>query len=361
MVLIEFKNVSKVFESNDKKIHALNDINIVVEKGDVFGVIGFSGAGKSTLIRTVNLLEYPTSGEVIIEGKNLAMLSEKELCEEKKNIGMIFQHFNLLNSKTVFDNVAMPLILSKKKKKEIEERVYEILRFVGLEDKAKNYPNQLSGGQKQRVGIARALATNPSILLCDEATSALDPQTTKSILNLLKKINEEYKITILIITHEMEVIKEICNRVAVMEEGRVIESGSVFDIFARPTTETTRNFVRSVVRDEVPESVYKMLKENEYTSRVFKIDFLGASSGQPLISRTAKKYQVDINVLFGNITELQGMPFGNLIVELIGDDVELERALQFICNQDVEVKEVSENGSHYGTHRASAMGYAIHG
>ena len=258
--MIEFRRVSKLFDDGEKKIEALKEINITVEKGDIFGVIGFSGAGKSTLIRTVNLLEYPTSGEVIVEGKDLSKMAEKDLREAKKNIGMIFQHFNLLNSKTVFDNVAMPLLLSHKKKKEIEESVYEVLRFVGLEEKAMSYPNQLSGGQKQRVGIARALATNPSILLCDEATSALDPQTTKSILNLLKRINEEYKITILIITHEMEVIKEICNRVAVMEDGSVIESGNVIDIFAHPKTETTRNFVRSVVRDEVPASVYKWLK-----------------------------------------------------------------------------------------------------
>ena len=223
--MIEFRHVSKVFDSGKKKIDALKEINLKVEKGDIFGVIGFSGAGKSTLIRTVNLLEYPTIGEVLVEGRNLAELSQKELREAKKNIGMIFQHFNLLNSKTVFDNVAIPLLLSNKKKQEIENRVNEVLRFVGLEEKAKNYPDQLSGGQKQRVGIARALVTNPSILLCDEATSALDPQTTKSILDLLKRVNQEYKITILIITHEMEVIKEICNRVAVMEDGRVIESG----------------------------------------------------------------------------------------------------------------------------------------
>lgn len=359
--MIEFRHVSKVFDNGEKKIEALIDIDLTVEKGDIFGVIGFSGAGKSTLIRTVNLLESPTSGEVVIEGRNLADLSEKELRDAKKNIGMIFQHFNLLNSKTVFDNVAMPLLLSKKKKKEIEDRVNEILRFVGLEDKAKNYPDQLSGGQKQRVGIARALATNPSILLCDEATSALDPQTTKSILDLLKRINEEYKITILIITHEMEVIKEICNRVAVMEDGRVIEAGSVFDIFASPRTLTTRNFVRSVVRDEVPASVYRLLKENKDDSRIVKIDFLGSSSGQPVVSKTAKNFNVDINVLFGNITELQGIPFGNLIVEFIGNEDEMERAIQFIEKQNVKVTEVTEVGSKYRTYSKRLVGNALHG
>lgn len=224
-----------------------------------------------------------------------------------------------------------------------------------------NYPNQLSGGQKQRVGIARALATNPSILLCDEATSALDPQTTKSILNLLKRINDEYKITILIITHEMEVIKEICNRVAVMEDGSVIESGNVIDIFARPQTETTRNFIRSVVRDEVPSSVYGLLNENTYFSRIFKIDFLGLSSGQSIVSRTAKRFNVEINVLFGNITELQGVPFGNLIVEIIGNDDEIDRALQFIKNQKVEVKEVTKDGSKQRAHFKCLVGNAVHG
>lgn len=359
--MIEFNQVSKVFDSGGKKVEALSDVQLTVEKGDIFGVIGFSGAGKSTLIRTVNLLEYPTSGEVIVEGRNLAKLSENEIRQAKKDIGMVFQHFNLLNSKTVFDNVAMPLFLSGYNKKAVKEQVYEILRFVGLEEKANNYPDQLSGGQKQRVGIARALVTNPSILLCDEATSALDPETTTSILNLLKRINEEYKITILIITHEMEVIKQICNRVAVMEDGHVIETGNVFDIFAQPKTDTTRNFVRSVVQDEVPESVYRLLKDNNDDSRIFKIEFFGTDSGQPIVSKTAKIYNVEINVLFGNITELQGIPFGNLIVELIGDDYEIKRAIAFIISQNIEVKEVLKDGSKYRVDRECFVGNALHG
>lgn len=355
--MIEFHQVSKVFDG----VEALKDIQLTVEKGDIFGVIGFSGAGKSTLLRTVNLLEYPTSGEVLIEGKNLAELSVKELREAKKKIGMIFQHFNLLQSKTVFDNIAMPLILSKTNKKEIEQRVLEVLRFVGLEDKVESYPSQLSGGQKQRVGIARALVTNPSILLCDEATSALDPQTTKSILELLTRVNQEYNITILIITHEMEVIKEICNKVAVMEDGRVIEQGNVLDLFAYPQTETARNFVRTVVRDEIPETVYRQLQENHYFSRFFKIDFIGTSSGQPIISKTAKQFDIEINVLFGNITELQNTPFGNLIVELIGDNREIERALFFIESQKVSVKEVTIDGSQSRADSERYMGNALHG
>lgn len=361
VALIEFRQVSKTFESRGKKVEALTDVNLTIKKGDIFGVIGFSGAGKSTLIRTVNLLEYPTSGEIIVEGSNLAKLAPKKLRGAMQNIGMIFQHFNLLNSKTVFDNVALPLVFNKTKRKEIESRVNEALRFVGLEDKVKNYPNQLSGGQKQRVGIARALVTNPSILLCDEATSALDPQTTKSILKLLKRINEEYEITILIITHEMEVIKEICNRVAVMANGHVIESGNVFEIFAYPKTETTRNFVQSVVRDEVPEAVYKLLKEDDQHGRIFKLDFLGISAGQPIISNVAKGFAIDINVLSGNTTVIQDVFFGNLIVELTGNNDEIEKAIRFIKGQNVIVTEVERNGSQQSDHNESRLGYALHG
>ena len=359
--MIEFRHVSKIFETKEGTTEALKDIHLTVEKGDIFGVIGFSGAGKSTLLRTVNLLEYPTSGDILVDGRKLTELTQRDLRVAKKNIGMIFQHFNLLNSKSVFENVAMPLLLSKKKKREVKERVYEILRFVGLEDKANHYPNELSGGQKQRVGIARALVTNPTILLCDEATSALDPQTTKSILNLLKKINEEFKITILLITHEMEVIKEVCNRVAVMEEGRVIEVGSVFDIFAQPRTKTARNFVKSVVRDDLPTSVKNLLKQNKGDRRIVKIDFLGSSSGQPVVSRTAKNFNVDINVLFANITELQGIPYGHMIIEIIGKGDELERAIQFLHTQDVIVQEVMEGGSKYRTDTRSLVGNTLHG
>lgn len=359
--MIEFRHVSKVFDTREKKIEALSGINLKINKGDIFGVIGFSGAGKSTLIRTVNRLESPTSGEVIIEGKNLADLTERDLRDAKKKIGMIFQHFNLLNSKNVFENVAMPLVLSRKMKWKIEDRVYKLLEFVGLRDKANDYPHQLSGGQKQRVGIARALATNPSILLCDEATSALDPQTTKSILNLLKRINEEYSITILLITHEMEVVKEICNRVAVMEAGCVVETGSVFDVFANPQTNTARNFVQSVIDEKIPECVYELLKVRGGISRIVKIDFLGSNSGQTIVSKIAKLFNVELNVLFGNISELQGIPFGHLIIELTGDEAEMERALYFIENQNVIVTEVTKDGSERRPHLECLVGNAIHG
>lgn len=343
--MIEFQDLKKVYTSGGQQVAALNGIDLTVNKGEIFGVIGFSGAGKSSLIRCVNWLEQPTSGRVIVDGNDLTTLSAKEIREVKRNIGMVFQHFNLLNSKTVFANVAMPLILAKMPKEEIKKRVYELLEFVGLSDKANNYPDQLSGGQKQRIGIARALATQPSILLCDEATSALDPQTTSSILELLKKINREYNITILIITHEMAVIREICDRVAVIEAGKIIEEGTVFNVFSSPKTETAKNFVSSVMNDQIPDSIKEIVAKNEGFQKIFRINFIGNSAGQPLLSQLAKKFDIHINVLFGNITELQGTPFGNLIVEFQGAESEINRALMFINQEKVTVKEVKAHAS----------------
>jgi D-methionine transport system ATP-binding protein len=343
--VIQLKGVTKVYDSGGQKVNALNDIDLVVHEGEIFGVIGFSGAGKSSLIRCVNLLERPTSGNVIVDGKDLTTLSSKEIREVKRNIGMVFQHFNLLNSKTVFHNVAMPLLLAKVPKKEINQRVNELLEFVGLADKANNYPDQLSGGQKQRIGIARALATRPSILLCDEATSALDPQTTNSILQLLKKVNREYNITILMITHEMAVIKEICDRVAVIEAGRIIEEGSVFEVFSSPDTETAKNFVSSVMNDAIPESIRKLLDQDDDKRRIYRINLEGETVGQPLLSEVSKKFDVHVNVLFGNISELQGIPFGNIIVEFTGSDKEINRAIMHMNQKKVAVKEVKSHAS----------------
>lgn len=343
--MIEFQNLKKVYESGGQQVHALNGIDLKINKGEIFGVIGFSGAGKSSLIRCVNLLERPTSGKVIVDGHELTSLSVKEVREIKKNIGMVFQHFNLLNSKTVFANVAMPLTLAKLPKEQIKKRVYELLEFVGLEDKADYYPDQLSGGQKQRIGIARALATQPSILLCDEATSALDPQTTSSILQLLKKINKEYNITILIITHEMSVIREICDKVAVIEGGEIIEEGSVFDVFSAPQTQTARNFVSTVMNDQLPDSINELIQKHEGMQKIFRINFVGNSAGQPLLSELAKQFDIDINVLFGNITELQGTPFGNLIVEFQGADDEIKKVLAYVNEKNISIKEVIAHAS----------------
>ncbi|AVQ97544.1 phosphate ABC transporter ATP-binding protein [Oceanobacillus iheyensis] len=338
--MITFEQVSKVYGEKAEGVKALDNVDLHIEEGEIYGVIGFSGAGKSSLIRCVNLLEQPTSGTVTVNGQNLQALSPKELREAKRNIGMIFQHFNLLNSKTVFTNVAMPLLLSKTPKKEVTKRVYELLDFVGLRDKADSYPDQLSGGQKQRVGIARSLATQPSILLCDEATSALDPDTTNAILKLLKKINQEYNITILIITHEMGVIREICDKVAVLEDGKVVESGSVFDVFSQPQTTTAHNFVSTVMHDQIPNSVYELVRKQDAHNQIYRIVFVGESTGTPLLSQIAKQYEVEVNVLFGSITELQGVPFGNLIVQFEGEEKEINRVIMHIHQQKVSVKEV---------------------
>lgn len=344
--MIEFKDVTKTFKSGGKEITALDGVSLTIEKGDIFGVVGFSGAGKSTLIRTVNLLERPTTGSVTIAGTDLASLSSKDLRAERKKIGMIFQHFNLLNSKTVFDNIAVPLALIHTNRKEREKRVMELLAFVGLADKAKNYPDQLSGGQKQRIGIARALATNPDVLLCDEATSALDPETTGAILELLKKINKEYNITILLITHEMSVIREICNRVAVMEGGKVIEEGNVFDIFSNPKSQTARNFVKTVINDDIPASVWKLIQNHDAT--VWKFTFVGESSGNPLLSNIAKQFGVNVSVLSGNISEIQDIAFGYMIVEVTGDAAEIAKAYEYAATQNVKLEEVTVDGSYNG-------------
>lgn len=251
--MIRFEHVSKTFQTKNGPFDALKDVSFEIEKGDIYGVIGYSGAGKSTLIRMVNALETPTSGNVWVEGKDIGTLNQKELRNLRKGIGMIFQQFNLLESKTIYDNVAIALKLNGVSKKDIEKRVTELLDFVELSDKKYSYPGQLSGGQKQRVGIARALANNPSILLCDEATSALDPKTTDSILELLKKINEMLHITIVIITHEMNVIQKICNKVAVMDYGQVVETGSVIQVFSDPRSDIARRFVGNLIRDVIPE------------------------------------------------------------------------------------------------------------
>lgn len=339
--MIEFQQVTKTFQTKKQTVEALKGIDLTVEKGDIFGVVGYSGAGKSTLIRLVNLLERPSTGQVIVDGQPLTELKPKQLRAEKKKIGMIFQHFNLLNSKTVFDNVAIPLVLAGTPRKRIRDRVEELLEFVGLADKAKNYPDQLSGGQKQRIGIARALATNPSILLCDEATSALDPQTTSAVLQLLKKINKQYNITILLITHEMSVIREICNKVAVMEDGLIVEQGSVFDVFASPKTVIAKNFVRTVIHDEIPQSVLKNAINNNAYPVIWKINFVGNTSSQPLLSTIAKKYDVHLSVLSANISEIQETPFGNLIIEITGQSQEILKAFTFIQEEGFLIQEVN--------------------
>ncbi|MEG6575387.1 methionine ABC transporter ATP-binding protein [Caldibacillus debilis] len=336
--MITFENVTKVFQTKDREVAAVKDVSLTVKEGEIFGIIGFSGAGKSTLLRLVNLLEKPTSGKIFVNRQEITKLSTKELRKLRQNIGMIFQNFNLFNSRTVFGNVEYPLKIAQVPKEERKRIVWKLLRFVGLEDKAGDYPEQLSGGQKQRVGIARALATSPKILICDEPTSALDPETTNDILNLLKKVNRELNVTILLITHEMHVIRKICDRVAVMEEGRIIEEGSVLDIFTSPKTRTTKNFIRSVIHDSLSESLLEELKRNG-TNHLYRLTFKGDATKQPILSRISKRYNVDVNILNGNISELQGQLFGNLIVEIIGDGQEVKKVIEEL-KKVVQVKEV---------------------
>ncbi|WP_028984069.1 methionine ABC transporter ATP-binding protein [Sporolactobacillus terrae] len=338
--MIQIQHVSKLFERNGVKNQALNDLSLTVDDGDIFGVIGYSGAGKSTLIRMVNALERPTSGKVVVDGRDVSSLNYRKLRSFKKQIGMVFQHFNLLESKTVFGNVSIPLVLESKSKEEIKERVTELLEFVGLSDKAGSYPDELSGGQKQRVGIARALALNPSILLCDEATSALDPKTTDQILDLLKNINTKYKITILLITHEMTVIQKICNHVAVMEKGKIIERGSVFDVFGHPKQKTTRDFVRSVIRDNVPASIHQTL-ESAHDARTFKIEFIGDSATKPLIDALIKQFRITVNIVFANMSEIQGKTIGHMVISVKGAPAEINAAVSFLQQQGTAVKEVN--------------------
>lgn len=310
--MIEFKHLSKRFSSASGMIDALQDVNLSIADGDIFGVIGFSGAGKSTLLRMVNRLEDPTEGEVLINGVNILAQSHDELRRMRKKIGMVFQQFNLLESRTVYENVALPLILNKTDAVQMERTVTTLLQFVGLSDKKDAYPSQLSGGQKQRVGIARALSTNPSILLCDEATSALDPVATEQILQLLKRINKELGITILIVTHEIDVIQKICNRVAVMELGRVVEQGSVLDVFSDPQKEITKRFVKTVIPNEVPQSVLEKLKAESRPYQLLRVRFLGDEAAENLFYHLNHDLGVETNILFANVCELQGGGIGTV-------------------------------------------------
>ncbi|MFD2129845.1 methionine ABC transporter ATP-binding protein [Pseudogracilibacillus auburnensis] len=336
--MIQLEHVSKTYKRNGTETIALNNVSLQINKGDIFGVIGFSGAGKSTLIRMVNYLEKPTSGTVLIDGNDVSDYTMQELRKTRKNIGMIFQHFNLLNSKTIFHNVAIPLILAKTDKKVIKERVMELLQFVGLEEKATNYPNELSGGQKQRIGIARALASNPSILLCDEATSALDPQTTDSILQLLQKINQAYNITIMIITHEMSIIQKICNRVAVMEKGEIIEEGNVLEVFGNPKHSSTKNFVRTVLQDEIPENIRKKINVIP-GSRLFKIDFNDESN--ELINDMIRNFGVTVNLIYATMNEIKTNTIGHMVIQLIGASATVNQAVSFLSTKEIYVKELA--------------------
>lgn len=339
--MIELKHIWQTYKSPDGKttLDAVKDVSITINDGEIFGVLGRSGAGKSTLVRCINLLNRPTKGNVIVDGQDLTKLSASELRRVRHKIGMIFQHFNLLSSRTVFDNIAFPLELAGASKEVIRSKVDSLLELVGLTDRQFNYPSQLSGGQKQRVGIARALASDPKILLCDEATSALDPQTTKSILELLKDINKRLGITIVIITHEMAVIKEICDRVAVIEGGVIKEQGRVIDVFTNPQSETMKEFVKSVINMELPEGIKKLGVTDQPSpdrDMLVRFRFKGAATNEPLVVNIARKFNLDVSVLYGNIDYIQDVPFGYLIVVIMGDMKAQTEAYSYIKTQPVE-------------------------
>jgi D-methionine transport system ATP-binding protein len=336
--VIKLENVSKTFLSKRGKVDALKGISLEVGKGEIFGVIGYSGAGKSTLIRCVNLLEKPTSGRVWVNGMDLTTLSPSKLNDARRKIGMIFQGFNLLKTATVYENIAIPLKLTGVPKEKIDERVKKYLAFVGLQDKSDAYPSQLSGGQKQRVAIARALSHEPEVLLSDEATSALDPETTESILELLLSINRQFGITILLITHEMNVIQKICDRVAVMENGEIIESGTVLEVFTSPKQQTTKKFVNSLFNEGLPETV---LKQFSGRGLIAHLSFVGNTAGEPALAYVSKKYNVYPNILSGHITQLKDQPFGKLTVHFGGEREEIEQALSYLQEQKIQIERVS--------------------
>jgi D-methionine transport system ATP-binding protein len=338
--MINFVDISKKFTVKNQQVDALQHVSLQIDDGDIFGVIGFSGAGKSTLLRMVNALEVPTEGRVEIDGQDINTLTFTDLRKVRKRIGMVFQQFNLLNSKTVYDNVAIPLVLNHVNKDEIRRKVMELLDFVELADKAEAYPAQLSGGQKQRVGIARALATQPSILLCDEATSALDPETTEAILRLLERINKELNITILVVTHEIHVIQRICNRVAVMEKGRIVETGSVLDVFSYPQQEMTRRFVQTVIPDKIPASIVADIKKDKRNYKLLKIRFLGNHAKENILYHINKTYAVETNVLFASVNELQQTVLGIFIVQVIGNTSEIDKVTAYIDRQKIQWWEV---------------------
>ena len=339
--MIQLIDVSKTFHSRNGTVQAIRNVNLEIEKSDIFGVIGYSGAGKSTLVRCINLLEYPTSGKVLLEGIDLTALNEKKLRRQRQRIGMIFQQFNLFASRTVFGNVAFPLKYKGLKKREMKEKVCSLLELAGISDKARAYPAQLSGGQKQRVAIARALANDPGILLCDEATSALDPQTTQSILKLLKDLNRKLGLTIVLITHEMSVIKEVCNRVAVMDKGRVVEQNDVFSIFSSPQAQITKDFIRTTSNlpriDELMEekSSIVQLKDGE---RLCRLDFYGAHTKEAMISWISREYQVEASIIFANVEVLSDTVLGSLIVILSGSTANQNSAVRFLTDHDIRVE-----------------------
>lgn len=335
--MIQIKNLNKKFINNKKTFYALKNVSLNINKGEIFGIIGLSGAGKSTLIRTLNRLEEPDSGEILFENKNILTLDKKELRLFRQNTGMIFQNFNLLNSRDVFSNIAYPLEIIGLSKSKIKKRVQELLTLVNLEDKIHAYPSQLSGGQKQRVSIARALANNPSVLLCDEATSALDPKTTASILKLLKELKSKLNLTIIIITHQMEVVRDICEKVAIIEAGEIIELESVSNIFTSPKSDTAKSFIRDLHQET--ELIYTPMKG----STVLELKFKGSQADQPIISKLSQLYNININILSGNINHLASNKIGTLLIQITATNEEINNCINTLTSWNIHSEVISND------------------
>ena len=344
--MIRLENVSKTFTDSNKEVHAVNNVSLTINDGDIFGIIGFSGAGKSTLVRCINLLEKPTEGKVFVDDAEITALSGKELRKARKKIGMIFQHFNLMPSRTIFGNVAYPLRGSGLSKEEIKEKVHHLLELVGISEKENAFPSQLSGGQKQRVAIARALANDPNILLCDEATSALDPQTTKSILKLLQQLNQTLGITVVVITHEMAVVKEICNGVAVMDHGDVVEEGEVFHVFASPKEPLTRSFIKTTSNLQKIEELIAADSPVVATKKgelIVRLTYVEKNTSEPLISTVTQKFGIILNIVFADVEIVQNAPIGGTVAIVSGEGSRIDEALQYLRDKNVGVEVIKDD------------------
>jgi len=347
--VITLDDIHHRYDTPDGPVAALQGISLQIERGEVFGIIGRSGAGKSSLVRTINLLNRPWRGRVTVDGRELTALSGRELRQARQSIGMVFQHFNLLTSRTVYENVALPLELAGLDRRHIRQRVLPLLELVGLNELSDRYPAQISGGQKQRVGIARALASQPRVLLSDEATSALDPETTRSILGLLQQINRELGLTVVLITHQMQVIKQIAQRVAVMEAGQIVEQGPTLQVFSQPVHAMTRSLLEEVVPQALPPAVLARVRSllgqdpagDAQGSSLLRLVFAGTHSDQPLLSDLVRRFGVDLNIVHGQIDEVQGLPFGNLAVLARGASHQRQAAVQHLRGAGVQVQEIA--------------------
>lgn len=342
-MVIHLSDVNKRFVTEATSISAVEDVSLDIAEGEIFGIIGYSGAGKSTLIRLLNGLEMPTSGKVTIGGREISSIKGKELREARQKVSMIFQHFNLLWSRTVKENIAFPLEIAGVRKVERERKVKELIDLVGLSGRENAYPSELSGGQKQRVGIARALANDPEVLLCDEATSALDPETTDSILDLLTGINERLGLTIVLITHEMHVIRKICHRVAVMEAGKVVEMGNVLDVFQSPKEPITKRFVSQVTESVEVKQVMTHIKEEYQSGTLIKLVFVGERTEQPVLASLIRKFALDVNIVQGYISHTRGGAYGTLILQLVGDTTIIDEAIRYLNEKDVRTEVIGND------------------